>query len=363
MDERVVQFRVGALVLATLLITVILVFLFGEGPDMLKKRVTIHMIFTEAPMVMENTPVKKSGVVIGRVTKVTLMEDGRVRVSASIDDDKPVFTTDVARISASLIGGDAVVNVEPGRKPAPRERVGEGADLQGVGYADPIQVIANLQDRLAGAIGSVTNTSNELGQVVHQVGILLQTNQEKINRILTQADDSTRDVKDVVRALNETFGNPESRAKIKDAIDQAPELMRTTRDTVGQFNKVISGLDKNLQNVDKFTSALGDQGQVMITRLAQSSEKFDRLLDELLVLSKSINSGEGSLGQLVNNRELYDSLNRTVANVEELSRELKPIVRDARVLSDTLARHPEKLGVRGAIERSPGTKWPTTLER
>ena len=70
MDERVVQFRVGAMVLATLLITLILVFLFGEGPEMFKGRLTIHMIFTEAPMVMENTPVKKSGVLIGRVTKV-----------------------------------------------------------------------------------------------------------------------------------------------------------------------------------------------------------------------------------------------------------------------------------------------------
>ena len=283
MDERVMQFRVGAMVLATLLITLILIVIFGEGPEVMKKRVTIHMVFTEAPMVMENTPVKKSGVVIGRVTKVSLMEDGRVRVSAMIDGDKPVFTTDVARISASLIGGDAVVNVEPGRKPAPRERVGEAAELPGVGYADPIQVIANLQDRLAGAIGSVTNTSNELGQVVHQVGILLQTNQEKINRILTQADESTRDVKELVRTMNDAVGTPESRAKIKDAIDQAPELIRTTRETIGQFSKIINGLDKNLQNVDKFTTALGDQGQVMITRLSQSSEKFDRLMDELVV--------------------------------------------------------------------------------
>jgi phospholipid/cholesterol/gamma-HCH transport system substrate-binding protein len=193
--------------------------------------------------------------------------------------------------------------------------------------------------------------------VVHQVGQLLQTNQEKINRILSQADESTRDVKDVIRALNETFATPEAKAKLKDATDQIPELIRTTRDTMSQFNKVISGLDKNLQNVDKFTTALGDQGQVVITRLGQSSEKLDRLLDELLVLSKSINSGEGTLGQLVNNRELYDNLNRTVANVEALSRELRPILRDARVLTDELARHPEKLGVRGALQPSLGTKW------
>jgi len=361
MDERAVQFRVGAITLATLLITLILVFLFGEGPDAFKQKLTIHMKFTEAPMVMSGTPVRKSGVVIGRVTKVELnKEDDTVRVTAKIDSGK-VFTTDVARISASLIGGDAVVNIERGREPVPRQPVANIAEVRGLSYSDPIQVITNLQDRLAGAMGSVTNTSNELGTVVHQVGQLIQANQEKINRILSQADESTRDVKEVVRTLNDTFGTPEAKAKLKDITEQLPELIRSTRETVGQFNKVISGIDKNLQNVDKFTSALGDQGQVLITRLADSSQKFDRVLDELLVLSKSINSGEGSLGQLVNNRELYDSLNRTVANVEELSRELRPIVRDARVFTDEIARHPEKLGVRGAIERSPGTKWPTTV--
>jgi len=357
MDERVMQFRVGVMVLAAILLTLILVFLFGEGPQMLQRRVTIHMVFTEAPMVLENTPIKKSGVVIGRVTEVKLLDDGRVRISGAIDADKPVFTTDVARISASLLGGDASVNLEPGRKPAPRQPVTDGAEIEGMGYTDPLQVIGNLQDRLSGAIGSVTSTSNELGQVVHQVGEVLKSNQEKINRIVSQTDEASRDAKDTLRNLNEVFGNPETKAKLKDAADQLPELIRTTRETVGGVSRVIAGFDKNLQNLDKFTSALGDQGKEVMMRLGQSTEKLDRLADEMLVLTKNINSGEGTLGQLATNRQLYDDLARTVATVEELSRELRPILRDARVFTDSIARHPEKLGVRGALERSPGTKW------
>lgn len=357
MDERAVQFRVGVMVLAAIFLTLILVFLFGEGPQVLKRRMTIHMVFTEAPMVLENTPVKKSGVVIGRVTEVTLLDDGRVRISAAIDEDKPVFTTDVARISASLLGGDAAVNLEAGRKPVPRQRVAEGAEIEGMGYTDPIQVIGNLQDRLSGAIGSITNTSTELGQVVHQVGELLKTNQERINRIVGQTDDASRDARETIRNLNEIFGNPETKAKLKDASDQLPELIRTTRETVGGVGRVIAGFDKNLQNLDKFTSALGDQGREAMLRLGQSTAKLDRLADEMLVLTRNVNAGEGTLGQLATNRELYDNLNKTVATVEELSRQVRPILADLRVATDAIARHPEKLGVRGALERSPGTKW------
>ena len=64
----------------------------------------------------------------------------------------------------------------------------------------------------------------------------------------------------------------------------------------------------------------------------------------------------GSLALLLHDRQLYDHLNRAVTNVDEITRKFKPIVSDLRVFTDKIARHPEKLGVRGAIERSPGIK-------
>jgi phospholipid/cholesterol/gamma-HCH transport system substrate-binding protein len=45
-----------------------------------------------------------------------------------------------------------------------------------------------------------------------------------------------------------------------------------------------------------------------------------------------------------------------VKNVEELTLLLRPIVNDARIFSDKIARHPEILGVRGAIKPEDGTK-------
>jgi phospholipid/cholesterol/gamma-HCH transport system substrate-binding protein len=75
-----------------------------------------------------------------------------------------------------------------------------------------------------------------------------------------------------------------------------------------------------------------------------------------LTFSKSLNNPEGSLGQFINNPDLYQSLNRAAVNIEELTLELEPILHDARVFSDKIARHPELLGVRGAMQRNAGTK-------
>ena len=69
MDERVLQFRVGVVVVAAASITVILVMLFGALPN-LRPHYTLHIRFAEAPGVTVDTPVRKSGVQIGRVSKV-----------------------------------------------------------------------------------------------------------------------------------------------------------------------------------------------------------------------------------------------------------------------------------------------------
>ena len=68
-----------------------------------------------------------------------------------------------------------------------------------------------------------------------------------------------------------------------------------------------------------------------------------------------IEQGEGSLGALMTDRQLYDRLNRAAKNIEEVSRQLKPIVDDARVFSDKIARHPGVI-VRDAVKPGIGLK-------
>ncbi len=165
-------------------------------------------------------------------------------------------------------------------------RVEEGATLEGMAYDDPIQVVAKLEDRMSGAIGSVTNTSNELGQVAHQVGDLLKVNQERINRIMAQADETSALFQQTVRNANEVFGNPETKAKIQDTLAQVPELMQETRDTVRQLNGTIGLVDRNLQNLDQFTGTLGNQGKGLLEHLNTSAERLDGLMGELLKFSR-----------------------------------------------------------------------------
>ena len=84
MDERVLQFRVGVVVVASVIATVILVMLFGAWPNVWQRKYEIHVRFPEAPGITVDTPVRKSGVLIGRVSNVRLLEEGGVLVSMRV---------------------------------------------------------------------------------------------------------------------------------------------------------------------------------------------------------------------------------------------------------------------------------------
>jgi phospholipid/cholesterol/gamma-HCH transport system substrate-binding protein len=113
MDERVVQFRVGITVLAAVIITGILMLLFGEAPALLRGTYTIYIKFPSAPGVSQDTPVRKSGIRIGRVSKVQFAPDNEVLVTASIDGGIELFRDEAVRIKSGLLG-DAELEFVPG---------------------------------------------------------------------------------------------------------------------------------------------------------------------------------------------------------------------------------------------------------
>jgi phospholipid/cholesterol/gamma-HCH transport system substrate-binding protein len=76
----------------------------------------------------------------------------------------------------------------------------------------------------------------------------------------------------------------------------------------------------------------------------------------MTVFTEKLNSADGTIGLLINDPQLYQHLNRAAKNIDEITRELKPIKDDLRVFTDKIARHPESLGVRGALEKKAGIK-------
>jgi phospholipid/cholesterol/gamma-HCH transport system substrate-binding protein len=362
MNERIMQFWVGVMVFATCLLVAILILLLGNKPAMFQRTYTVFIDFFDAPNVTVNTPIRKSGILIGRVKDVELLRDGGVRLTAGIHSDVQLPDNARCSIETSLLGDANIEFSIPPGVPASPDSIPAGSVLEGHRVADPVDAITNLQGDLALAIKSVADTSVGLGQTIGKINDLLDQNEAHINSIVKQTDDTLKLVQETVKFTNELMDNPNFRRDLKAEIEQLPKMLAEARTTIEglqgtmkRMNVTIGKVDNNLDNVSKFTQSLGTDGPNILKGIDRSAQQLEKLMVEMQSFGQSINSDKGTIGKLVKDDEIYRRLNRTVRNIEEISYRLKPIVNDARVVSDRLARHPGSI-LRDAIRPGSGSK-------
>ncbi|HVX63703.1 MAG TPA: MlaD family protein [Pirellulales bacterium] len=110
-DERVMRFRLGVLAIASAMVVVTLILLFGGSPGWLKDTYQVHVRFKDASGVSPGTPVRKFGIRIGRVAEVGFADDGEsALVTLEIDSEIRLRSDETFCLTKGLVG-DAVIEV------------------------------------------------------------------------------------------------------------------------------------------------------------------------------------------------------------------------------------------------------------
>ena len=358
MDDRVLQLRVGILVLVTALITFVLVvyfsgqLIFGHG------HYVVHIEFSEAPGVSVGTPVRKSGILIGRVNKVSLQDDS-VTVSVGIKKNYRISKSDIARISAANLFGDAVVEFVRHETLQPQpDQIRHGDFLRGEVAGDPLSVlfelqavIVDLKDDAQYALRSVGGASNEVGKLAHNLNVVVGDDGGQLGSLLRNSDRALQRVDEAARVFTQIFGDKNIQADLRNALQEIPQILSQASTTLAGIQRMTSAVEKNLNHLEILTKSLGDRGPAILDRIDEDVQLLDVVLNELIKIGESVSDEKGTIGKLLQDAELYDRLNRTARNVEDISRQLRPLVHDMRVFSSKIARDPGQLGVRGVLDR------------
>jgi phospholipid/cholesterol/gamma-HCH transport system substrate-binding protein len=110
-NERIMKFRLGIVVVATGLVAVTLVLLFGRVPAIFKSSYPIYVKFKDASGISPGTPVTKFGIRIGQVTEIGFADDGKsALVTLAIDSNIRLTSKETFSINKSMFG-DAVIEV------------------------------------------------------------------------------------------------------------------------------------------------------------------------------------------------------------------------------------------------------------
>jgi phospholipid/cholesterol/gamma-HCH transport system substrate-binding protein len=344
MNDRVMQFRVGVVVLATAIIAGILIVLFGDLPSLVQATYPVRMSFTDARGIADGTPVRKNGILVGRVQSVTLDERGGVSVVADIDSYVPVYRDEQPRIATTLLG-DAEIQLVPGVIRPPRQKVAEDEVL-----------FATLEPKLGTALESLTEASTAVTKLSDDIDRLLLGDGDSFGKLVRKTEKALDDFSVAMANINDVMGDPQARANIKQTLNDMPQVLADLRTSVQGVGTTLDTADRNLRNLEGLTRPLGERGAGMVAEIDATIGRLDEVLQQAVFFTKALNESDGTLGRLVRDPRVYEDLAAAAANVKDISRELRPIVDDVRVFSDKIARHPEQLGVRGALDRRPGLK-------
>jgi phospholipid/cholesterol/gamma-HCH transport system substrate-binding protein len=244
----------------------------------------------------------------------------------------------------------------PGVIRPPRQRVAEDEVLTGAVSRDPFDMVTALEPKLGSALESLTEASVAVTKLSGDIDRLLLGDGNNFGELVRKTDKALDDFSQAMANINDVMGDPQTRENLKRTLSEMPQVLGDLRTTVQGMGTTLDTADRNLRNLEGLTRPLGERGAGMVAQIDATIGRLDEVLQQAVFFTKALNESDGTLGRLVRDPRVYEDLATAAANVKNLSSDLRPIVDDIRVFSDKIARHPESLGVRGALDRRPGLK-------
>lgn len=403
MDEQGYRFGVGVLVVASMVIAVILILFFGAAPNLFKQQYIVTIRFDAAPHVASDTPVRKSGVRIGRVKSVELLDDGGVDLTLELDSTVKLRAKELPQIAiGSFITNEAVVEfvpptpesqlarfdglagspadgmLDPNEEQIANAFLADGDYFRGGRVApDPFDALTDMQSTIETTLSSfkaaglsIQNAGDEVGALAADMRTLVGGGDGELKRIAQQATQTIENFDRMVRSLDALVTDPNIKStletvaqRLPQLVDRAELLMEQTDATMASFEGVGRAAEETVQNISDFTAPLGEHGDKMVTDVMRTVNNFDALLldlkgatEPMKRVAERINNGQGTIAKLIDDDQLYYTLTRTLENVELLTQRAHPILEDVRVFTDKVSRNPSSVvGLRSAILGRPSS--------
>jgi len=274
--------KVGAFFLLALALTGVLIWNIEDLQLGQKLGKSVSIQFTDVAGLKEKADVRVAGVLVGRVAKIRLV-GGRAVVDLDLEKDVELHQGASADIATLGMLGDNYVELIPGPPTAPT--LPQGATLKG------------------------------------REGVSL----DQVSRL---ARDIETDLRDVTGNLTKSLGGAQGQQRIETVVDNMVTLSSSLRRlidenragidaTTSNFREFSSQMTRLVERIDRLVAA--NQGNVTDTtaNAKELSAKLQTTIDNMNSITGKINSGQGSVGQLVTNDQTTKNLNDALVAVKE----------------------------------------------
>lgn len=278
--------------IAIVAIVAIVLLFFGlkflKGVNIFSNDSTYKLKFTNVSGLSVNTAIYADGYKVGSISSIDYDYDksGNVTVNASIDHNMRIPKGTTAEISSDLMGN---VKVDLLLANNPRERVEPGETILG--------------ETASGALGKVKELMPQIESMLPKIDSILTS----LNALLADPAIKASLHNIQTSTANLTVSTEELNKLMANLNGEMPRLTGKAANLLDNANKLASNANNKINDID----------------VANTMNKVNHVLANLEETTNKINSNEGTLGLLMNDKQLYTNLNNTMRDADSLIVNLK----------------------------------------
>ncbi len=295
--------KIGALtVIAVTLL--ILGFNFLKGKSFFKTGNFLYAKYSNVKKLNLSDPVYINGFQVGSVYETEAEDKGlkNIIVSIKLNSSYNIPVNSLASIESNPLGGSGI-------------DIALGNSNKYLSSGDTI-----LSSNNSGLFGSITDKIIPVADQLKVTLISLDTLLRNFNTIIDPA----------------TKGNLQN--TMRDLSKAAANMVVSTASLQSLLNTETGSLSKSLDNVNKFTKNLADNNEKITSALSNIDSttahlskadingvvnNFKVSANKLNELLAKVNSTDGSIGALINSKELYNNINNSVRSLNTLMDDLR----------------------------------------
>ncbi len=378
MANRRMEFFIGMMVIGIVAGVFIMTILFGSNKGFFVggggKRLTI--VFEKAGGVTQNSLVLKNGIKIGRVYSVNLIDDkdkAQVEVTFELNPDAKIYTNEYAKINRTFLGDASIEFVKNPEYDGEIVEVKQDKHIQGRTGGDIMGTVSNIEGDLAKAMQNINNVTENVNDIAREIMRFMEgandfigdkeevsRKKAKVEAIFTEIKNALATINSIGTNIDKIVADEQLNADIRRAVSEVPQILERVdtlmenanalagdaRKTMARAETTFDLVDKNLDNVDRFTTSLSEQGPEIMAALNEGAAEVRSMMLNVASLARELETQfedpTTPLGMLAD-QETAARLRRIVRNAEELTEKVYPILDDARVFSNKIAHRPSSL--------------------